>query len=183
MSIITLINNTMAKTNLKNQNGTLVLYTGPKGSVELRADTDKETIWASLNQISELFGRDKSVISKHIKDIFNSGEVDKKATVAKNATVQTEGGREVIRDIESYNLDVILSVGYRVNSKKATRFRIWATKTLREYLIKGFKFDSQKLQKEPERFEDLRDAIVFIESKTHGKVKGKLTLKLTKEII
>ncbi len=155
----------MVKINLKNEeNGKLIIFTGPKGAVELRADTNKDTIWANLNQIAELFDRDKSVISRHINDIYKSGELLDKATVAKNATVQKEGNREVIRNIEIYNLDMILSVGYRVNSKKATQFRIWATKTLREYLVKGIVVNNDRINKLPDRIlADLDEKISFIQ--------------------
>ncbi len=89
----------------------------------MREDLNKETVWATLDQIAEVFGRDKSVISLHLKNIFSAGELIKEAVVAKNATVQIEGGREVVRDIDYYNLDVIISVGYIVNSKVAIEFR------------------------------------------------------------
>ncbi len=109
--------------NMKDKNNKLqkqlVIYQTKSGAIQFRGDFNRETIWASLNQIAELFGRDKSVISRHIKNIFNSGELDPKATVAKIATVQQEGSREVVRKIDYYNLDVILSVGYRVDSKRA----------------------------------------------------------------
>ena len=91
--------------------------------VEVNVKLKDETVWITQKQMCELFGRDKSVISRHIKNIFNSGELDKNSTVAKIATVQKEGNREVLREVEYYNLDVIISVGYRVNSKKATKFR------------------------------------------------------------
>src|SRR3989344_5233660 len=147
--------------NIKNENGTLILYTGPKGSVELRADTDKETIWASLDQISELFNRDKSVISRHLKNIFNEAELDRNSVVAKNATTASDGKTYIV---DYYNLDVILSVGYRVNSKKATQFRIWATKTLREYLIRGIVVNEDRIKKLPDRIlNDLEEKILFIQ--------------------
>ena len=85
-----------------------------------------ETLWLTLNQVAELIERDKSVISRHLTNIFREGELIRDATVAKNATVQTEGKRDVIRYVEFYNLDVIISVGYRVNSKRGTQFRVWA---------------------------------------------------------
>ena len=97
------------------------------GEVEVNVKLKDETVWITQKQMCELFGRDKSVISRHIRNIFKSGELDKNSTVAKIATVQKEGNREVVREVEYYNLDVIISVGYRVNSKKATRFRQWAT--------------------------------------------------------
>jgi prophage maintenance system killer protein/predicted transcriptional regulator len=142
----------------------IILYTDKRGNVELRADVEKETIWATLDQIAGLFGRDKSVISRHLKGVFDEAELDRKATVAKNATVQKEGDREVIREIEYYNLDAILSVGYRVNSKQATQFRIWATKTLREYLVKGLVVNTRRLEQIPNRMiKDLDEKIKFIQ--------------------
>jgi len=95
--------------------------------------------------MTELFGRDMSVISRHLRKIFQSGELKREATVAKNATVQSEGGREVVREIEFFNLDAILSVGYRVNSTRGTQFRIWATRTLREHLVRGYTLDRQRI--------------------------------------
>jgi len=100
---------------------------------------DKDTVWLSLDQIAELFQRDKSTISRHIKKYFSEDELHRKATVAKYATVQTEGDRCVERMIELFNLDVIISVGYRVKSKQGTQFRIWATKKLKDYLLKGLR--------------------------------------------
>lgn len=137
-----------------------MLYTNSNGTVELRADTDKETIWATQDQVAELFDRDKSVISKHIKNIFNEFELDKNSVVAKNATTALDGKTYTV---EYYNLDVILSVGYRVNSKKATQFRIWATTTLREYLIKGVVINNDRVNKLPDKIlNDLHEKISFI---------------------
>ena len=114
----------------------IVIYKGAGGVVEVRLD--RETVWLSLNQISELFGRDKSVISRHLANVYETRELSRKATVAKTATVQKEAGRQVKRMVEHYNLDAILSVGYRVNSKRGTLFRIWATQTLKEHLTRGY---------------------------------------------
>ncbi len=151
----------MIKKSITNRDGKLIIYTGPKGTVELRADTDKETIWASLDQISELFDRDKSVISRHVKNIFSEAELDKNSVVAKNATTATDGKIYVI---EYYNLDAILSIGYRVNSQKATQFRIWATRTLREYLIKGIVINEDRIKRLPDRIlSDLDEKISFIQ--------------------
>jgi len=108
---------------------------------------EDETVWLSLSQMAELFQRDKSVISKHIKNIFEEGELKSEATVAKSATVQTEGDKQVARDIEFYNLDAIISVGYRVKSHRGTQFRIWATLRLREYIVKGFAMDDERLKR------------------------------------
>ncbi|MBS1747705.1 MAG: virulence RhuM family protein, partial [Bacteroidetes bacterium] len=107
---------------------------------------EKETAWLSLAQIALLFERDISTISRHIKNVFEEKELSSDSTVAKFATVQTEGNRQVERDIEYYNLDVIISVGYRVKSQRGTQFRIWATQRLKEYLIKGFAIDDERLK-------------------------------------
>jgi hypothetical protein len=104
--------------------------------IEVRLDGD--TVWLSLNQIAQLFNRDKPFVSRHLSKIYKDEELSREATVAKNATVQIESGRQVTREIEYYNLDAILSVGYSVNSKQGTQFRIWATNVLRDYLLKGY---------------------------------------------
>lgn len=125
--------------------GEVVLYEAPEGGVRVDVRLDHGTVWLSLNQMAELFGRDKSVISRHLRNVFETGELERSATVAKNARVQTEGGREVVREIEQFNLDAILSVGYRVNSIQGTRFRQWATRTLSEYLVRGFTINERRL--------------------------------------
>lgn len=122
------------------------------GKIEFRGDVEQDTVWGSLNQIAELFGRDKSVVSRHIKNIIKTSELNRKSTVAKIATVQKEGKREVTREIEYYNLDMILSVGYRVDSKQATQFRIWATKTLKQHLLKGYTVNKKQIVKNYDKF-------------------------------
>lgn len=124
-----------------------LLYRTEDGRIRIETRLEDETIWLSLTQMAELFGVDKSGISRHLKNIFESGELRRDATVAKFATVQTEGARQVARDLEHYNLDVIISVGYRVNSILGTRFRIWATERIREYIVKGFTLDDERLKK------------------------------------
>lgn len=119
-------------------NSELLIYQTEDGQTKIDVRMENETVWLSLNQMAELFQRDKSVISKHIKNVFEEGELAEDSTVAKFATVQSEGKRVVQRDIVVYNLDVIISVGYRVKSHRGTQFRIWATQRLREYIIKGF---------------------------------------------
>jgi len=136
----------------KKINSKVVLFQAKTGAIELRGDASHQTIWATLDQIAHVFERDKSVISRHLKNIYKEGELEEKATVAKNATVQTEGSRRVERTIESYNLDAILSVGYRVNSKTATRFRQWATKTLHGYIVDGYAINRSRIAKNYERF-------------------------------
>ena len=124
----------------------ILLYRTANQEVKLEVLIQNKTIWLSQKQLCELFGRDKSVISRHIKNIYNENELDALSTVAKNATVQKEGTREVLRDVDYYNLDMIISVGYRVNSTQATQFRIWATRILQEYIIKGFAMDDERLK-------------------------------------
>ena len=123
----------------------VVLYTDDLGHVSLEVSLENETVWLSQKQLCELFDRDKSVISRHIRNIYKEGELDEISTVAKNATVQFEGLREVIREVEFYNLDMIVSLGYRVNSKQATEFRKWATNVLKQYLIKGYALNHQRI--------------------------------------
>ena len=130
----------------------ILLYKTANQEVKLEVLIQNETIWLSQKQLCELFGRDKSVISRHIRNIFKENELDELSTVAKNATVQKEGTREVLRDVDYYNLDMIISVGYRVNSQKATQFRIWATKILQEYIIKGFAMDDERLKNPAQPF-------------------------------
>jgi hypothetical protein len=110
-----------------------LLYTTPNGNVKVEIFLRNENIWLTQAKIAELFGVDRSVVTKHLKNIYAEGELNKEATGAKIALVQTEGEREVSREVEFYNLDAILSVGYRVNSAQATRFRVWATERLKEY--------------------------------------------------
>lgn len=116
----------------------VVVYRSNDGLLQLDVQLAIETVWLNLNQIVELFDRDKSVISRHIRNIYSEGELEREATVAKNATVQIENGRNVVRQIEYYNLDVIISVGYRVKSKRGTQFRQWANAVLKEYMLRGY---------------------------------------------
>ena len=121
-----------------NNKNEIILYQTGELAEHIEVRLADETVWLTLNQIAQLFKRDKSVISRHLNKIYSDGELNQNATVAKNATVQIEAGREVKREIEYYNLDAIISVGYRVNSKQGTQFRIWATHVLRDYLLKGY---------------------------------------------
>ena len=111
------------------------------GTVPIDVRMEDETVWLSLNQMAALFGRDNSVVSGHLRNVFQTGEFERERTVAKYATVQSEGGRE----IEFYNLDAIISVGYRVNSKRGTQFRIWSTRVLRDHLVRGFSINEKRL--------------------------------------
>jgi hypothetical protein len=132
----------------------IIVYQPDNLTERIEVLIDKETVWLSLNQLSQLFGRDKSVISRHLKNIYKEGELLFESTVAKNATVQIEAERTVKREIEYYNLDAIISVGYRVNSKQGTQFRIWATNVLREYLLKGYALN-QRMNRVENHVDDL----------------------------
>ncbi len=147
----------------------LILYQTEDGRTRLEVRLEGETVWLSLNQMADLFQRDKSVISRHIKNVFEEGELNPAATVAKSATVQAEGGKQVTREIEFYNLDVIISVGYRVKSQRGVQFRIWATQRLREYIVKGFTMDDERLKNPPGKghidyFDELLERIRDIRS-------------------
>lgn len=123
-----------------------IIYQNPNGEVKVDVFVENETVWLTQKSMAELFGVVKSTISEHLSNIFETDELQKEATVRNFRTVQKEGERLVNRDLEYYNLDAIISVGYRVNSTKATQFRIWATKTLKEYIIKGFVLDDNRLK-------------------------------------
>ena len=138
-------------------NSSLEIYRS-EGETQIDVRFENETVWLSLNQISSMFARDKSVVSRHLKNIYSSGELDQNSTVAKNATVQIEGGRQVIRELEFYNLDVIISIGYRVNSKVGTHFRQWATQRLKDYLIKGYAVNQERLSQLQQSFQLIREA-------------------------
>lgn len=126
--------------------GEMLIYQTEDGLTKIDVNMQDETVWLSLEQMSDLFQRDKSTISRHIKNIFDEGELVRASTVAKFATVQNEGNRQVERAIEYYNLDVVISVGYRVKSQRGVQFRIWATNILKEYIKKGFAMDDDRLK-------------------------------------
>ena len=128
-----------------NQKSHMIIYTTEDGLTKIETTFDEDTVWLSIDQMAELFQRDKSTISRHIKNIYSEGELVREGTVAFFATVQMEGDRQVAREICYYNLDVIISVGYRVKSKRGTQFRIWATNILKEYMRKGFALDDERL--------------------------------------
>ncbi len=124
----------------------IILYSTPQGEIKIEVFLQDETVWLTQRAMGELFGVSKKTISEHLGNIYKSNELQREATVRKIRTVQNEGEREVTRNLEFYNLDAIISVGYRVNSHQATQFRIWATKTLKEFIIKGFVLDDERLK-------------------------------------
>jgi hypothetical protein len=144
----------------------LILYQTNDGKTRLEVRMDQETVWLTQNQMAELFQTTKQNVSLHVNNVFAEGELDRVATVKKYLTVQQEGKRQVARSVEHYNLDVIISVGYRVKSHRGTQFRIWATQRLREYIIKGFTLDDERLKRAGggNYFEELLERIRDIRS-------------------
>ena len=127
--------------------GQFLLYQTPDGDSRIEVKLQNDTVWLSLDQMAELFQRNKSTISRHIKNVLEDGELQEEATIANFATVQNEGTRKVERAIAYYNLDMIISVGYRVHSYRGVQFRIWATKILKEYIVKGFAMNDDLLKR------------------------------------
>ena len=145
-------------------NNAIEIYCSQDGSIQLNVKLENDTVWLTQSQMAELFGVDRTSIVRHIRNIYKSEELDQNSTCAKNAQVRTEGNRSILREIPYYNLDMIISVGYRVNSKNATSFRRWATSVLKQYLIKGYVINQQiKL----DRYNELKD-VVRLMSRTVG---------------
>lgn len=145
-------------------NNSIEIYRSLDGSIQLNVKLENDTVWLTQSQMAELFGVDRTSIVRHIRNIYKSEELDQNSTCAKNAQVRTEGHRSILREIPYYNLDMIISVGYRVNSKNATSFRRWATSVLKQYIIKGYAINQQiKL----DRYNELKD-VVRLMSRTVG---------------
>ena len=137
-------------------NNQIEIYRSQDGSVQLNVKLENETVWLTQSQMAELFGVDRTSIVRHIRNIYKSEELEENSTCAKNAQVRIEGQRQIVREIPYYNLDMIISVGYRINSKNATSFRRWATSVLKQYLIKGYVINQQlKL----DRYNELKDVV------------------------
>ena len=135
------------------------IYQLEDGKTEINVQFEKDTVWLNLNQVVELFERDKSVISRHINNIFKEKELDRKSVVAKSATTATDGKTY---QVDYYNLDVIISVGYRVKSKRGTQFRIWANQIIKEYLIKGYSLNEKKLKQKTKQLEELQNSVKIL---------------------
>lgn len=140
--------------------GELIIYQTEDGLTRIDVRLDNDTVWLSLDQMAELFQRDKSTISRHIKKVFQEGELIEDTTVANFATVQSEGDRQVSRNITYFNLDVIISVGYRVKSLRGTQFRRWASGVLKEYMKKGFVLNDERLRNPREYGADYFDELL-----------------------
>ncbi|WP_207385052.1 virulence RhuM family protein [Legionella fairfieldensis] len=136
----------LKKVSIKDELTEFLLYTAPNGEVKVEVLLNNETLWLTQKRIAELFGVGVPAISKHLDNIYNEGELNREATISILETVQKEGDRSVKRNVEYYNLDAVISVGYRVSSSQATQFRIWATELLKEYIIKGFALDDERLK-------------------------------------
>lgn len=150
---------------MTNYSNKLAIFQAKNGAIELNVDAKHETIWATQAQMAEVFNIDRTVITKHIRNIYSENELSKVSTSAKIAQVQIEGKRKVSRNIEVYNLDAIISVGYRVNSKQATAFRQWATKTLKAYITDGFVINKKMVQQNYSQFLKAIDDIKLLSAK------------------
>jgi len=140
------------------------IYKSSDDKIELQVNLDNETVWLNRQQISSLFARDIKTIGKHINNVFDEGELQQTSTVAKFAIVQKEGKRTIEREIEFYNLDVIISVGYRVKSTQGTQFRQWATQRLKDYLVKGYAINEKQLRASQEQLATLKQSIRLLEN-------------------
>jgi hypothetical protein len=131
---------------MSKENNQLIFYSTPQGNVKVEVIFESENFWLSQKRMAELFGVDVRTVNEHLKNIFDTGELQRDSTIRNFRIVQIEGNRSVSRDVDFYLLDAILAVGYRVNSSEATQFRIWATKTLKEFITKGFVLDDERLK-------------------------------------
>lgn len=159
----------------------IVLYEDSNGDIELRADVEKDTLWATQDQIASLFQTQRPAVTKHIHNIFRTKELVRDSVRSILERTGPDGKRY---KVQHFNLDMIIAVGYRVNSKKATKFRIWATKTLKSHILNGFTLHNHKLQNSPESLENLHKTLALIGSPdVAGKLKGSVTLRVTKKIV
>jgi hypothetical protein len=148
------------------QTGEILIYQTQDGQALVDVKLDHETVWLNLNQMADLFGRDKSVISRHIANIFKEKELEKNSVVAKNATTGADGKTY---QVEYFNLDVIISVGYRVKSNRGTQFRIWANQVLKDYLTKGYSLNERRLKEQAQQLADLKQTVQLLGSVLQSK--------------
>lgn len=146
--------------------GEIIIYQSADKKVRIDVNLDQDTVWLSQKQIAELFDKGVSAINEHIKNIYKDGELDENSTIRNFRIVQKEGKRSVERDVDFYNLDMIISVGYKVSSKRATQFRIWATDTLKNYLVKGYAINEKRLIEANNKFNELKDVIDLLQKKS-----------------
>jgi len=138
------------------------IFQSDDGQTEVQVKFDQDTVWLSQRQMAQLFEKDSDTISLHIKNIYSSGELDEGSTTEDSSVVQKEGNRKVERKIKLYNLDAIISVGYRINSKRGTQFRIWANRVLKEYLIKGYSLNEKLLIQQNEKLKELHESVKIL---------------------
>ena len=157
--------------------GEIILYKSPEGDTQIDVKLEGETVWLNQAQMVQLFQTTKQNVSLHLKNIYKEGELDKNSTVKEYLTIQKEGKRVITREIEYYNLDVIISVGYRVKSKRGTQFRIWANKVLKDYLIKGYSLNEKELKEHTEKIRELERKIELcsVLINTHRRTQNQLT--------
>ncbi|MFV5700967.1 RhuM family protein [Flavobacterium sp. XS2P12] len=148
-------------------NNQIEIYKSSDNKVELQVSLDNETVWLNREQIAVLFDRDIKTIGKHVNNVFNEGELDKESVVAKFATTATDGKTY---QVDFYNLDVIISVGYRVKSKQGTQFRQWATQRLKDYLVKGYAINEKRLQETESKFQELKQAVHLLDNIVKTKI-------------
>jgi len=152
------------------ENSEIKIYKTENGSTSIEVKLEKETVWLSQKQMAELFEKDSDTIGLHLKNIYKSGEIDEISTTEKYSVVRQEGKRQVKRQINYYNLDAIISVGYRVNSKRGIIFRKWATQLLKDYLIKGFAINQDKLKKQNKQLLELKETVKILSNVVSNKV-------------
>jgi prophage maintenance system killer protein/phage regulator Rha-like protein len=151
------------------QTDQIIIYQTTDGQTAIDVKLENETVWLTQYDLAELFETDRTSLTKHIKNIYKTGELDEASTCAKFAQVQTEGSRTIKRGINHYNLDLIISVGYRVNSKRGTQFRIWANKVLKEYLVKGYTVNEKRLKEQADQLTDLKNTVALLSNVIENK--------------
>lgn len=147
----------------------IAIYQSEDGNIRIEVQLEQDSVWLSQRQLSTLFDKDVRTINEHIRNILAEQKLEAGATIRKLRIVQQEGNRQVSRDVDHYNLDMIISVGYRVNSKKSTQFRIWANNILKQYLLQGYALNEQKLREQQEKLADLQHAIALSCCLVHNK--------------
>lgn len=163
---------------MKKEGKQIVFYQASSGAIELRGDFERETVWATRMQMAEIFGVNPQAISKHIQNIYKEKELPAKATSSKMELVQNESGRTVKRNVDIYNLDILIAVGYRINSVVGTKFRQWATKTLREHITKGYTINRKRIAQNYDEFmKAVADIQVFLPKLNFYGIVTKETLK------
>lgn len=153
------------KSGLSGAGGEIIIYKTQKGP-DLEVHLEEENVWLSQKQMSLLFDKDVKTINEHIKNVYQEGELESRPTIRNFQIVQKEGSRRVERDITAYNLDVVISIGYRVKSKNGTQFRIWATKTLKDHLVKGYTINERRVLEAREKLTELQKSISFLQEKS-----------------